>query len=287
MKNARSGASPAYKLQVSSPACAALRNMAALVLRGPAWKTFAFRGLAAFIVLAVMLPRAWAGDSCSAKQVALKTFLNAQPNHCAQDADCDGYYLSVDACAPPVAMAKPGVIKAQEPQLLKLQDEVREACADFWNQRPECSPISFQAKCRENRCVNAAPAAKAEYPFTAIRHECGPWDGPAIGIHLTQSEAREHDIPAPSLNISVWRGLPPPTDQPISLLAGGVGTATRCLSPEKCETATSATINFTNYDDNSVSGSYALKFKKGDIERGSFQADWQDYHDCVGEAATN
>ncbi|HZR28097.1 MAG TPA: hypothetical protein VFA71_04900 [Terriglobales bacterium] len=243
--------------------------------------------LAALSIL--LLVPAWAGDTCNAKQAALETFLSAQPNHCIRDVDCDGYYLRADSCAAPVVLAKPGMGKAREAELLKLQAQVRAACGESWSQRPACSPVPFQARCRQNRCVDAiafpapalqpAPTATKEtYPYAVARHTCAPWDGPAVGIHLTKSKVAGREIPLPSITLSLWRQLPPPIHQPISLQSS-VGVATRCLHSENCEAAIGSTITFTSYSDTSITGSYELKFKDGDVERGSFQAEWQDYHE--------
>ena|SRR5579859_780265 len=265
-------------------------SMATLFLRSVG-KTYFCQALAVLAAFSTLLPSpAWAGDACSAKQAGLDTFLNAQPNHCTRDTDCDGYYLRADSCAAPVVLAKPGISKAREPQLLKLQAQVRAACGESWGQRPACSPIPFQAKCRENRCVNAlafaaptplpaAPATEETYPYAVVRHTCAPWDGPAVGIYLTKSKVPTREIPEPSMTINLWRQLPPPINQPISLQSGGLGVATRCLHAEDCEAAIGATITFTSYSDRGVTGSYELKFKDGDVERGSFRAEWQDYHE--------
>lgn len=269
------------------------KSMATLLLPS-AGKTRFCQALAVLAALSILLlPPAWAGDACSAKQAALDTFVNAQPNRCIRDADCDGYYVRADSCAAPVVLAKPGISKAREAELLKLQAQVRAACAESWSQRPACSPIPFQAKCRENRCVDAgafpapaplpAPAETREtYPYAVVRDSCAPWDGPAVAIYLTKSKVTAREIPEPSITINLWRQLPPPINQPISLQSGGLGVATRCLHAEDCEAAIGATITFTSYSDSSISGSYELKFKNGDVERGSFQAAWQHYPERCG-----
>jgi hypothetical protein len=229
-------------------------------------------------------------DDCAASQAALDRFLNAQPKHCSDDADCAGYYFGVDACAPPVVLAKPGISKAREPQLLKLQAEVRAACAKQLSQRPVCSPVSYLAKCRQERCVDTSrslsstpalvslPAEKRSYPFAVIRHECGPADGPALGIYFSPSKASSFEVPVPSISISLWHKLPPPVNQPISFDNGQLGYAGRCRRANECERAASAVITLSAYDDRRVAGTYVLKFKNGDVESGSFHADWQDLH---------
>jgi hypothetical protein len=241
--------------------------------------------------LACVFRPAWAGDACAASQSALETFLDAQPKHCMQDADCDGYYLGVDACAPPVVLTKPGLRKSREAELLKLQAKVRAACAAQLSQQPVCSPVPYLARCRQNRCVDAnrllspkleltsVSAENSSYPFAVIRHECAPWDGPALGIHLTKSKATSGEIPVPSISISLWRHLPPAVNHAISLDDGELGYAGRCLRANKCERAVSAVVTLSAYDEHRVAGTYTLKFKAGDVETGSFQAEWQDFRE--------
>jgi hypothetical protein len=245
------------------------------------------------ICLAVLttLSPAWAGGACATSQNALETFLKTQPNHCTQDADCDGYYFRGDSCAAAVVLAKPGVSRSAEPRLSELQAEARAACRKQWSQRPACSPVPFLARCRWNRCVDAGPSLspnleltavpteKGDYSFAVIRHECAPWDGPAMGIHLTKSKVTSAEIPFPVINLMLWRELPPPINQPITLDGRHFGNANRCLRANECALATSAVITLTAYDDRRVAGTYVLKFKNGDVEGGSFQAEWQDFHE--------
>jgi len=276
-----------HPCNASLPVCVVLRNMSTLFFRGTGWKTISCQRLAILIALSVLLPPAWAGDACSAKQAALATFLNAQPNRCTGDTDCDGYYIRADSCAASVVLAKPGISKARESQLLKLQAQVRAACAEAWSQRPACSPIPFQAKCRQNRCVDTiayplrAPlpaVTKETFPYAVVRRECAPWDGPAVGIHLTKSKVTAREIPEPSLTLTLWRQLPPPLHQPVSLQSD-FGVASLCHHYQECEAAISGSITFTSYSDRVVTGSYELKFKNAGDERGSFQAEWQNYQE--------
>lgn len=242
--------------------------------------------LTAGIVFFTVALQAQAGDACVSSQAALDAFLKAQPNACAKDADCDGYYLHADSCSPAVVLAKPGVSKARESRLLKLQAQVREVCGKQWSTRAACSPIPFLARCRENRCVDGqvrilsqpvitqAPVGKGNYPYAVIRNSCAPWDGPAVAIYLTKTQVTSNDVPFPYIGISLWRSFPPPLNQPISLQAEQ-GAGNRCRSSQECESAVAATVTFTSYDDNGAAGTYELKFKNGEVERGSFQGRWQ------------
>jgi hypothetical protein len=127
--------------------------------------------------------------------------------------------------------------------------------------------------------LTSAPAGKGSYPFAVIRQECAPWDGPALGIHLTKSKVTSREIPFPSVYITLWRQLPPSVNQTVSLDGGHFGDAGRCLQAGKCERATSAVLTLTAYDAHRVAGTYVLRFKNGDGESGSFEAQWQHFHE--------
>src|SRR5260370_2937764 len=122
---------------------------------GLIWEIVFCSLLAAAAAFSIMVLPARAGDACLSSQSALDTFLATQPNHCSGDADCAGYYLRADSCAPAVVLAKPGISKTRGPELLKLQAQVREACGNQWSTRPACAPIPFQAKGRQNRCLSS------------------------------------------------------------------------------------------------------------------------------------
>jgi len=261
----------------------------------PGWTTIFSCALAVLTTLSIsiMPPPASADDACSARQRDLEAFLKAPPDHCQQDADCDGYYIRADSCAPAIVLAKPGISKTRGPELLKLQARVRDACGKQWGQRPACAPIPFQAKCRQNRCVDGsawlsskpitaqAPVGKGNYSYAVVRNGCAPWDGPAIAIYLTKLQVTSSEIPLPSIAINLWRNLPPPVNQPISL-QGDLGLGNRCLAPEHCESAVAGTVTLTTYDENGAAGTYELKFKNGEVERGSFQARWQKLRQFCG-----
>ena len=264
------------------------------------WKPALFTLAVVFSTSVVVLPAGAApAEACIKSQVALAAFLMQQPNQCSVNADCDGYYITADACAQAVVLPKPGISAAKQPQLLKLQNAVRAECGELWAHRPACTPIPFEARCFQSQCVdwrtmhfapapsgvapNTEPALKQKYSYAVVRPDCAPWDGPAITIYLTtKRSARE--ITAPLLKISLWRNLPPPLNQPISLNSSSqLGVATRCLRLEHCEAALSGTITLTSYTARGgAAGSYELKFKNGEEERGSFRADWQNIVQMCG-----
>jgi hypothetical protein len=92
--------------------------------------------------------------SCEQASKELREFLNRAPHGCRTSADCDGYFISANSCAPAVVLRRPGVPHEREPELLRLQSRARSACAAQWNKQPACSPIPFRAACVQNRCTD-------------------------------------------------------------------------------------------------------------------------------------
>ena len=92
--------------------------------------------------------------NCEQADRQLQQFLNRAPHSCRKNADCDGYYLSANSCAPAVVLRRPGVSRDREPDLLRLQSQARSACAQQWSKQPACSPIPFRAACVEDRCID-------------------------------------------------------------------------------------------------------------------------------------
>ncbi|HEV2113157.1 MAG TPA: hypothetical protein VGR50_03350 [Terriglobales bacterium] len=106
---------------------------------------------------------------------------------------------------------------------------------------------------------------------------CAPWDGPALGITLTERRASCGKAPeGPYLSIYIWRDLPTNGPKTIEFKeGGGNGGASRCAKANDCERATSGRVSFTKFDENgAVEGTYEFQFKDGSVERGSFSAEW-------------
>lgn len=95
-------------------------------------------------------------EACVKSREAMNAFIVSLPNHCGTHEDCDGYYIRGDNCAPPVVLPKAAYEKISEPQLLALQQSIRDTCgkAEHWDARPACGPIPFQARCINHQCVN-------------------------------------------------------------------------------------------------------------------------------------
>jgi len=178
--------------------------------------------------------------------------------------------------------------KLEEPRLLMLQGNVRQACAAEFSERAACSPVPYRSVCRQARCVDAVsapdaaalalpplPTAARRFPYATIAHTCAPWDGPALAVVLS-SAAGCASVPGPFIRISLWHELPPTAGKTISFATGNSnGQASRCLKPNACEAATSGSVVFDVVDEGkNAYGRYELHFKDGSIESGSFEATW-------------
>jgi hypothetical protein len=227
-----------------------------------------------------------AQQACFKARNTLDEFLLNLPRSCQQDSDCGGYYYRANACAPPVVLAKPGVPKSREPELLRLQADARAACAAEFSHQPACSPIPVQAHCSEQRCVDAfhpgglmaaPPEEKSRFSHAIIGSSCAPWDGPALEITASSSSSDQcRKTTAPYIRIAIWRNLPTAAPATIVLdVATGNGYAGRCAKENACEAAERAIIRFTSFDSGRhAAGTYELHFKDGSVVKGAFDAEW-------------
>ena len=236
-----------------------------------------------------------AADSCSLGKAKLEEYLIQLPQACNKSTDCDGYYYRADACSPAVVLAKPGVTESSELRLLMLQANVRQACPADFGKHAACSPAPYRAVCRKARCVDAVsapeaatlatplPAAPHHFPYAAIVPTCAPWDGPALAVLLSNT-AGCASVKAPSVQISLWRDLPPEAGKTISFdIRNSNGQASRCLKANECEAAASGSVVFDIVDEGKdAKGRYELLFKDGSIESGSFEAEWCESRSLCG-----
>lgn len=120
----------------------------------------------------------------------------------------------------------------------------------------------------------ALPPAKTSYRFGTINHSCGPEDGPALDIHLTQSRDSKKDS---WIDLSIYRNLP---ELPLSvsktyeLKTGNDASATRCRSKGHCVAADSGSVTLTRLDGTGGTGNYKLHLTDGTSEEGSFKLRW-------------
>ncbi len=121
-----------------------------------------------------------------------------------------------------------------------------------------------------------ATSAPAAFSYGTIRGSCAPWDGPAIGITLTNEPAQCKTTSEPFISIGIWRGLPVQTGQVVKFAPGSdAGFASRCKKEGNCERAQSGTITFDRYEQGSgASGRYELHFKDDETLSGTFDVKW-------------
>lgn len=230
--------------------------------------------------------------SCESARAELGKYLDTFSRACRRDSDCEGYYYRADACSPAVVVRKHKLAGKREQRLLALQQRAGEACTLKWRTRPACSPIPFRAVCRRNACADAlgdAPQAEparqppAAFPFATIRHACGPTDGPALQITLTQLEKRVPDGALLFLNLYGKQAEPPfTTPLTLKLEHNQSGEGVRCMGKKPCETAERGEVVLEKFDGTGAEGSYELYFKDGSSERGSFKAAWKEIHEACG-----
>jgi hypothetical protein len=230
------------------------------------------------ILIALLLATsAFAADTCSSAQKDLQDYLQTLPTTCTADSDCTGRYFGADACAPPVVTNKEKF--TDNHHLFLLQKAVRVACGTQDKPRPVCSPIPYRATCRQNKCVDTlrehiALLPKGAYRFGTINHSCGPADGPALAISLTQTGDQKQ---GPWLNIYINEHLPElPVTSPktYDLKLGADAGSFRCTSNSDCARADSGTVTLDHLDGNGGSGRYSMHFTDGTTEEGSFELHW-------------
>jgi len=228
-------------------------------------------------LILLLATTAFAGDSCSSAKKDLGDFLDTLPTSCSADSDCTGRYFGADACAPPVVTNKDKF--TDNHQLFLLQKAVRVSCGTQDKPRPVCSPIPFRAECRQNKCVDTlhesiAALPKGPYRFGTINHSCGPADGPALAISLTQtSDAKK----GPWLNIYINEHLPelPVTSaKTYDVKLGSDAGSSRCISNSNCVRADSGSFTLEHLDGTGGAGLYSMHFSDGTTEEGSFELHW-------------
>ena len=229
------------------------------------------------LLLLLFVTPAFTADSCSSAKQDLEKFLDTLSTSCTADSDCTGRYFGADACAPPVVTNKEKF--TDNHQLFLLQKSVRVSCGTQDKPRPVCSPIPYRATCKQNKCVDTlketiALLPKSPYRSGTINHSCGPADGPAMAISLTQTQDTKK---GPWLNIYINEHLPEiPLSSPKSydLKIGADAGASRCIAVGDCSRADSGTVTLHRLDGTSGSGHYQMHFPDGTTEEGDFELRW-------------
>ena len=226
----------------------------------------------------------FAQETCEKSQADLDLYLRSLPKVCRQDSDCSGQYLRVDTCKPAVVFNQSAMTTIRQKRLETLQNATRFACTSEWQKHPACSAIPFQASCFEGQCTDIsikgtlATTPKATWdslPNALVMGQCAPWDGPAIALYFTPTHQTCGKIAFPYVAIQIYAELDHLSGRTIKLDGWKIGQAHRCASEGQCEAATSGEITFDAYDSNGpVTGHYEVKFRDGDVVRGTFHAEW-------------
>ena len=238
------------------------------------------------ILIMLLATTAFAGDTCSSAKKDLEDYLDTLPRSCSTDFDCTGRYLRVDSCAAPVVVSRDAKVSDMQ-AFLKLQKAVRAACGAEFQSSPACSPVPYKAKCVQNKCRDTiresiAALPKGPYRFGTINHSCGPADGPALAISLTQTNDAKK---GPWLNIYIHDHLPelPVTSaKTYDLKLGADAGSSRCISNSDCARADSGSVTLDHLDGNGGSGHYSMHFTDGTTEEGSFELHWIEVHMMCG-----
>ena len=125
-------------------------------------------------------------------------------------------------------------------------------------------------------CRNQLRPTPAQFPFAYVEEACGPTDGVAFQFFFTQKESQSGKFEEPYILIEIDEPLPKSVPQDYSITSGrSTLFASRCMSPGKCESATSGTLHLEKVGHGSgAPGAYELHFKDGNAEKASFDAKW-------------
>src|SRR3954468_19959790 len=228
------------------------------------------------ILLLTLATSAFAADSCESAKHDFESYLDTLPRACSVDFDCTGRYMRVDSCAAPVVVNRSAKVTDMQ-AFLKLRKAVQSACAAEFAVSPACSPVPYKAKCVQNKCRDTlresiAALPKGPYSHGTINHSCGPADGPALAMTLTQTK----DAKTPWIYISLNADLP---DFPVSNKTFALGSrydviAGRCISNSDCTRADEGSVTLEHLDGNGGSGHYKFHLPDGTTEEGDFKLQW-------------
>jgi hypothetical protein len=225
-------------------------------------------------LMLLLTTTAFAGDTCSSAKKDLDGFLDTLPTSCSAESDCTGRYFGADACEPPVVTNKDKF--TDNHHLFLLQKAVRVACGTQDKPRPVCSPIPFRAECRQNKCVDTLHERIAALPIGPYSHgtvnrSCGPADGPALAMTLTQP----NDAKEPWIYINLNGDLPelPASQKTYTVGRDQVG-AGRCTKTGDCNYADSGSVTLQHLDGTGGSGHYKFHLRDGTTEEGDFKLRW-------------
>lgn len=125
------------------------------------------------------------------------------------------------------------------------------------------------------------------YSDVVVRRTCLPNDAPAIGLYFwTAHEARERSQ-RPHLRVAIARAvITRPISAPTTIaldIANQRANVSRCPAGKPCQSAVAGTVVFDRLDEGrGASGRFELRFRDGDVERGSFEARWSESREICG-----
>lgn len=106
--------------------------------------------LTLIVVLGTSL--ASASPLCQKAKSNIDKHLASLPARCKVVEDCEPFYIRGDGCAAPVVLNKSFHVE-KDSTLLKLQEAVRTACAEEWENRGVCGPQHVNMACVQGRCA--------------------------------------------------------------------------------------------------------------------------------------
>jgi hypothetical protein len=123
----------------------------------------------------------------------------------------------------------------------------------------------------------ANPTRRTSFVFAYVQNACGPTDGPALEFYFTTKKSQFGKYDEPFIEISINENLPGSVPRDYSIKSDKYPVlASRCLSKERCDAATSGTLHFSAFKPGkSATGEYELHFQNGEVERNNFDATWQ------------
>jgi len=133
-------------------------------------------------------------------------------------------------------------------------------------------------------CVGAAPSrGSAKGMRGIIRRQCGPADGPALGLYLASKPFACGSVRMPHISIGIWDDLPTSAPKTYVIRPSAALGISRCSTADACINATAGKLTFdTLQNGKGASGSYEFEFADGRRESGRFDVTWCEYRELCG-----
>lgn len=116
---------------------------------------------------------------------------------------------------------------------------------------------------------------ESRFTFAYVQDACGPTDGPALELFLTDKQAECGKFEPPLIRVWIEDDLPKSVPHDYSIASSKYFFASRCLKQDQCPAAVSGVLHLTKYaQGKAASGDYEFHFQDGSFEKGSFDASW-------------